>query len=147
MTLSPELSRFLADHVTVESWAAFTKGVATPPTAATLAAAMNAKGYQVGETEVVAALEFGKQSALADQQLDGVGGGQAFDFVKITSDQVAKVGNELDGLNASNQDVSSAGMFKLQTQMQVMSQYIEATSNTLSAVHSAMVGMAKNVKG
>jgi hypothetical protein len=75
MAFSPELTRFLADHATAESWADFSNGVATPPTAATLAAAITAKGYRVGEAEIGAALELAKQAALTDRQLDAVVGG------------------------------------------------------------------------
>jgi hypothetical protein len=43
--------------------------------------------------------------------------------------------------------VNLGTMFQLQFRMQVMSQYIEAVSNTLSAVHSEMVTMARATKG
>jgi hypothetical protein len=75
MALSAEMTRFLGDHATAESWAAFVGVVATPLTAANLAAAMSAKGYHVGEADVVAALDFSKSGVLADRQIDGVVGG------------------------------------------------------------------------
>jgi hypothetical protein len=43
--------------------------------------------------------------------------------------------------------VSIETMFKLQLQMQVMSQYVEAVSNALSAIHQAMLAMARATKG
>ena len=48
---------------------------------------------------------------------------------------------------ASGGTVNLATMFNMQFHMQVMSQYIEAVSNTLSAVHSEMMSMARAVKG
>jgi hypothetical protein len=43
--------------------------------------------------------------------------------------------------------VSPAVMLQLQFQMQQMSQYIEAVSNTLSAIHQEMMSMARATKG
>jgi hypothetical protein len=43
--------------------------------------------------------------------------------------------------------VDLSTMFQLQFRMQVMSQYIEAVSNTLSAVHQEMMSMARATKG
>lgn len=43
--------------------------------------------------------------------------------------------------------VNLATMFSLQFHMQTMSQYIEAVSNTLSAVNNEMVTMARATKG
>ncbi|CAN5866046.1 hypothetical protein BH11PSE3_BH11PSE3_07780 [soil metagenome] len=77
MTFSTEMTRFLADHATVESLAAFADGSGRTRTAADLAAAMKAQGYGVDEAEVSAALEYGKEIALTDRQLDGVVGGSA----------------------------------------------------------------------
>jgi prefoldin subunit 5 len=48
---------------------------------------------------------------------------------------------------ASAGTVSLALMFHMQFQMQIMSQYIEAVSNTLSAVHNEMITMARATKG
>lgn len=48
---------------------------------------------------------------------------------------------------ASGGTVSLGLMFHMQFQMQIMSQYIEAVSNTLSAVHNEMVTMARATKG
>lgn len=43
--------------------------------------------------------------------------------------------------------VNLATMFNMQFHMQIMSQYIEAVSNTLSAIHNEMVTMARATKG
>lgn len=48
---------------------------------------------------------------------------------------------------ASGGTVNLTTMFKLQFRMQIMSQYIEAVSNTLSAVHNEMITMARATKG
>jgi hypothetical protein len=76
MTISAELTRFLADHATAESQAAFAKAFATAPTAADLAAAMNANGYRIDKAELVAVLELSKKVKLSDDQLGSVVGGE-----------------------------------------------------------------------
>lgn len=48
---------------------------------------------------------------------------------------------------ATGGTVNLATMFNMQFHMQIMSQYIEAVSNTLSAVHNEMMTMARAVKG
>lgn len=48
---------------------------------------------------------------------------------------------------ATGGTVNLGTMFNMQFHMQVMSQYIEAVSNTLSAVHNEMVTMARATKG
>jgi hypothetical protein len=48
---------------------------------------------------------------------------------------------------ATGGTVSLATMFNMQFHMQIMSQYIEAVSNTLSAVHNEMITMARATKG
>ena len=48
---------------------------------------------------------------------------------------------------ATGGTVNLATMFNMQFHMQIMSQYIEAVSNTLSAVHKEMITMARAVKG
>lgn len=48
---------------------------------------------------------------------------------------------------ATGGTVNLATMFNMQFHMQIMSQYIEAVSNTLSAVHNEMITMARATKG
>ncbi len=61
---------------------------------------------------------------------------------------VQKVQGYLSQLEqATGGTVGLETMFKLQFRMQIMSQYIEAVSNTLSAVHQEMVTMARATKG
>ena len=75
----------------------------------------------------------------------------SFDFSKMIdglSAHVTLVKKYLDDLNKSTTgDINLGQMFKLQFFMQVMSQYIEATSNTLTAVHTEMIKMAQATKG
>ena len=61
---------------------------------------------------------------------------------------VDKVKDSLNQLQAATGGQVDLGqMFKMQFNMQMMSQYVEATSNTLSAVHNEMMSMARAVKG
>jgi hypothetical protein len=119
VTLSTELKRFLADHATAESRAAFASSVGTHATVATLAAAINAKGYQVGEAEVSAALDLSKQVALTDQQLAAVVGGQ---------------------------DMNVGDLMNSQMLMNHLSQVSEASSNIVGAFNNANAGMVRNLK-
>ena len=48
---------------------------------------------------------------------------------------------------ATGGTVNLGQMFQMQFQMQILSQYIEAVSNTLSAVHNEMITMARATKG
>ncbi len=149
MTLSAELTRFLADHATAESWAAFANGIGTAPTAATLAAAMSAKGYQVGETEVIAALQFSKQVALADHKLDGVVGGQGIDkgdLVSTITTATDSVNNKLAKLQQGGDNINIVQMFEMQMLMNRLSQLSEMSTSVVSASNSAISSMARNVK-
>ncbi len=47
----------------------------------------------------------------------------------------------------SSGTISLTLMFQMQFHMQILSQYCEAVSNTLSAVHSEMITMARATKG
>lgn len=49
--------------------------------------------------------------------------------------------------SATGGTVNLGTMFNMQFHMQIMSQYVEAVSNTLSAVHNEMVTMARATKG
>jgi hypothetical protein len=150
MTPSAELKRFLADHATAESWAAFTKGVGTAPTAATLAAAMSAKGYLVGEAEVVAALQFGKQSALSDQNLHGVVGGHGVDPAdpaKSIQDATSAVAGKLAQLRSERETIITVvETFEMGMLMNRLSQLSEMSTSVVSASNSAISSMARNVK-
>ena len=119
VTLSTELKRFLADHAAAESRAAFASSVGPHATVATLAAAINAKGYQVGEAEVSAALDLSKQVALTDQQLAAVVGGL---------------------------DMNVGDLMNSQILMNHLSQVSEASSNIVGAFNNASAGMVRNVK-
>ncbi len=51
-------------------------------------------------------------------------------------------------LEVANQGTVDLGtMFNLQFRMQILSQYVEATSNVLTGVHSGMITMARAAKG
>lgn len=79
------------------------------------------------------------------------GGAAAFNFNKMVEGlekYVKSVQNYLSQLEqATGGTVNLATMFNMQFHMQIMSQFIEATSNTLSAVHNEMVTMARATKG
>lgn len=79
------------------------------------------------------------------------GGRTSFDFnkmIKGMGDYVENVKSYLSDLeSATGGTVNLGRMFSMQFHMQVMSQYIEAVSNTLSAVHNEMMTMARAVKG
>ena len=49
--------------------------------------------------------------------------------------------------SATGGTVDLATMFNMQFHMQIMSQYVEAVSNTLSAIHNEMITMARATKG
>ncbi len=79
------------------------------------------------------------------------GGPASFNFGKMLSgleNYVSSVKNYLNELeSASGGTVNLSTMFNMQFHMQIMSQYIEAVSNTLSAVNNEMVTMARATKG
>jgi len=79
------------------------------------------------------------------------GGAASFDFNKMLrglEDYVNSVKTYLNQLETSTGGtVNLATMFNMQFHMQIMSQYIEAVSNTLSAVNNEMVTMARATKG
>lgn len=75
----------------------------------------------------------------------------SFDFNKMLSSLGTYVNNVQTYLNqlesASSGSVDMGTMFRMQFQMQVMSQYMEAVSNVLSAVNNEMITMARATKG
>jgi hypothetical protein len=78
-------------------------------------------------------------------------GGATFDFNKMLQglqEYVQSVQGYLAKLeSATGGTVDLGNMFNMQFHMQIMSQYIEAVSNTLSAVHTEMITMARATKG
>lgn len=61
---------------------------------------------------------------------------------------VSSVQTYLNKLESSTTGtVNLATMFQLQFHMQIMTQYIEAVSNVLSAVHQEQITMARATKG
>lgn len=79
------------------------------------------------------------------------GGPASFDFNKMLrglENYVKSVKTYLNQLeSATGGTVNLATMFNMQFHMQIMSQYIEAVSNTLSAVNNEMITMARATKG
>jgi len=79
--------------------------------------------------------------------------GTSFDFSKIIADlgdYVSNVKKEMEALAAKGKTgggVDIGTMMNMQMKMQLMSQYVEAMSNTLSALHSSMMTMARATKG
>ncbi len=78
-------------------------------------------------------------------------GAASFDFTKMLSGlekYVQSVKSYLSQLESSTGGTVNLGtMFNMQFHMQIMSQYVEAVSNTLSAVNNEMVTMARATKG
>lgn len=146
VTLSTELKRFLADHATAESRAAFASSVGTHATVATLAAAINAKGYQVGEAEVSAALDLSKQVALTDQQLAAVVGGQDMNVGDLMNSVSTATDAAKDKLATAENAISIGDMLELQMLMNHLNQVSEASSNIVGAFNNASAGMVRNVK-
>ena len=81
----------------------------------------------------------------------GAGGPASFNFNQMLQGlqrYVQSVQTYLSQLEQASAGTVSLGlMFHMQFQMQIMSQYIEAVSNTLSAVHNEMITMARATKG
>ncbi len=79
------------------------------------------------------------------------GGPASFNFAQMLqglSKYVQSVQSYLSQLEAATGgNVNLGVMFNMQFHMQIMSQYIEAVSNTLSAVHNEMITMARATKG
>ena len=69
------------------------------------------------------------------------------DMINHLEKVVGQVKQYLDKLQSSEGNVDLGVMFKMQFNMQMMSQFIEACSSTLTAVHSEMLTMAKATKG
>ena len=80
-----------------------------------------------------------------------MGGGTSFNFNEMIAgleNYVQRVQSYLTQLeHATGGTVNLGVMFSLQFSMQIMSQYIEAVSNSLSAVHTEMITMARATKG
>ena len=70
---------------------------------------------------------------------------QMIDGLDQYVNDVQKYLKELESSSGKSVDLST--MFQLQFRMQIMTQYTEACSNTLSAVHNEMVTMARATKG
>lgn len=79
------------------------------------------------------------------------GGPATFNFDKMLhglESYVQSVKSYLHQLESSTGGtVNLSTMFNMQFHMQIMSQYVEAVSNTLTAVHMEMVTMARATKG
>jgi hypothetical protein len=70
------------------------------------------------------------------------------DMIDHLGSVVAKVKGYLEELQSPDGgNVDLGTMFKMQFHMQMMSQFVEACSSTLTAVHQEMMGMAKATKG
>jgi hypothetical protein len=59
----------------------------------------------------------------------------------------AELKAKIDTLKKSGGQIDPGAMFELQFAMQTMSQYMEACSNVMSALHQSMMSMARAVKG
>lgn len=74
-----------------------------------------------------------------------------FDVNKMIDGMAKMVSNVQTYLNqleqATGGSVALGRMFHMQFMMEMMSQYIEAVSNVLQAIHSEMMTMARATKG
>lgn len=85
---------------------------------------------------------------MADMADDGVASFNFNQMLQGLENYVSSVKQYLSKLeSATGGTVNLGTMFQLQFRMQIMSQYIEAVSNTLSAVHTEMITMARATKG
>jgi hypothetical protein len=76
----------------------------------------------------------------------------SFDFnqmIRSLEDHTKEVENYISEFQkqSTTGEVDLSKMFALQSQMQIMSQYIEAMSNVLSSVHNEMIAMLRAAKG
>ncbi|MCB1180445.1 MAG: DUF5407 family protein [Chlamydiia bacterium] len=80
-----------------------------------------------------------------------MGGAASFNFNAMLSGLQSYVSNVQKYLkkleHATGGTVNLGTMFQLQFRMQIMSQYVEAVSNALSAVHTEMITMARATSG
>jgi hypothetical protein len=79
------------------------------------------------------------------------GDSTSFNFTQMLQGVTRDVQNVQQYLSqleqATGGTVNLGQMFQMQFTMQILSQYIEAVSNTLSAVHNEMITMARATKG
>lgn len=69
-------------------------------------------------------------------------------MLKILDTKIENVKSQLNKLETSTGGTVDLGtMFQMQFQMQLLSQYLETVSNTLTAINTEMINMAKGVKG
>lgn len=92
------------------------------------------------------------QSSGADASADAGGAtGSNIDLNQLISNvqgYTSQVQQSLEQVRSQGSgNVNLGTMFQLQFQMQIMSQYIESVSNTLSAINNEMMTMARATKG
>ena len=92
------------------------------------------------------------QNIGADASADTAGATSSnFDFNQMLSDlqgytsQVQQTLQQIQSESSGN--VNLGTIFQMQFRMQIMSQYIESVSNTLSAINNEMLTMARVTKG
>jgi hypothetical protein len=91
--------------------------------------------------ETIEQLQTTVNSALRQQ------GGELPSLATQAAQKIQEYARQIEQQMAQGGEVSLATMFQLQFQMQIMSQYIEAVSNMLSALNSEMMTMARSIKG
>jgi len=79
---------------------------------------------------------------MADQD-----GGINFDFlIGVVNDATQQVKKQLDEIEKTKSAVSIGKMFKMQMMMNHLSQISEMSTGVMSAMNTAVSGMARNVK-
>ena len=68
------------------------------------------------------------------------------DMIKIVSDATAAVKKQLADLSAKKSSISVVDMFQMQMTMNKPSQLSEMSTSVMSAAHSSIASMARNVK-
>jgi hypothetical protein len=80
----------------------------------------------------------------SDPKLDQM---SADELIAMMTRVSAEMKAKFDAITKPGQQVDPAAMFELQIAMQTSSQYLEACSNVLSALHQMMMSQARAIKG
>lgn len=68
-------------------------------------------------------------------------------LIDIIEDATISARQKLEDIKDSNSSISIGDMFELQMLMNELSQFSEAATAVASAAHTAIISMARNVKG
>jgi hypothetical protein len=68
-------------------------------------------------------------------------------LIDIIEDATVKAREKLEDIKEADSSISIGDMFELQMLMNELSQFSEASTAVASAAHTAIISMARNVKG